>query len=712
MTLKPWRQLLMAAVWLLLALGCGLGAPASAEGGPPAYATAKLMADTTAIVPGKSFQLGVYLEPQPGWHTYYKESGEAGMPTRITWTLPSGFKASDLEWEKPSKFNDSGIVTYGYDHAVLIGAKIDAPANLTEGSTVKLQAQVKWLTCKDMCVPGKANVELSMKVAKTAAPANTQLFSKLGFTAPVSTLKEDHAQVPGAGTTGSSGPTGTSGSTGSTSATGSSGPSGTSGSTGSTSATGSSGSTGTSGSTGSTSATGSSGSTGTSGSAGRNILDENIQVQGQEKMGLPAYLALAFIGGFILNFMPCVLPVISIKVLSFMQQAGEDPKRIFQLGLTFTAGIVSSFMLLAVLVIVLQQAGSKVGWGVQFQYPIFLLAMSTVVLLFALSLFGLFYIQVSAGQNQIDKLASGEGFTGTFFKGVLATTLSTPCTAPFLGTALGFAFAEPAWVILLIFFFVAAGMSFPYVLLTARPAWMRYLPKPGVWMEKFKESMGFLLLATVVWLVWVLGQQVGFNATIAAVAFLVAVSFAVWLVGRFVDLTASDKRKAVVYSLAGLVLAAAYFILLRPFPELLSLSPPHAEVSTTGSASNAAGGLTWVPFTIDGLNKQLDQGKTVFIDFTADWCLTCKVNENTVINTAPVIGKLKELKVVTMRADWTRQDPEISKLLAKFGRSGVPLYVIIPASDKATPASPIILPEVITQSIVLDDLVKAGASKT
>src|SRR5262249_317882 len=233
-------------------------------------------------------------------------------------------------------------------------------------------------------------------------------------------------------------------------------------------------------------------------------------------------------------------------------------------------------------------------------------------------------------QDKIDKLASGEGFTGTFFKGVLATTLSTPCTAPFLGTALGFAFAEPAWVIAAIFLSIAVGMAFPYVLLTAKPDWMRYLPKPGVWMEKFKESMGFLLLATVVWLVWVLGQQVGFNATMASVGFLVAVSFAVWLTGRFVDLTTGTKRKAIVYALAGAVIGVAYAVLLKPFPELLSLSPPKSEQSTT-VGTTGGNGITWVPFTIDSLNKQLDQGKTVFIDFTADWCLTCKVNENTVI---------------------------------------------------------------------------------
>jgi len=343
------------------------------------------------------------------------------------------------------------------------------------------------------------------------------------------------------------------------------------------------------------------------------------------------------------------------------------------------------------------------------------------VLMFALSLFGLFYIQVNAGQDQIDQLASKEGFVGTFFKGVLATTLSTPCSAPFLGTALGFAFSQPPAVVLLMFGTIAVGMSFPYVLLTANPSWMKYLPKPGVWMEKFKESMGFLLLATVVWLVWVLGQQVGINAAMAAVGFLVALSFAVWLVGRFTDLTSGNGRKAVVYGLAAVVLGAAYATMLRPFPELLSMQPPQSApnslpnnttsapyVVATSTTTTANDAIDWKPFSIKALDEQLASGQTVFVDFTADWCLTCKVNESSFINVPPVIKKFRELNVVAMRADWTRQDAQISQLLQKFGRSGVPLYVIFPAGR---PTEPIVLPEVITQDMVIQKLEEAGSSR-
>jgi len=678
--------------------------PASAQASDmPQRVAAALVADTTAVVPGKPFKLGVDLKMDPGWHTYYKVSGEAGRPTEINWDLPKGFKASELLWQKPQKFVDAGITTYGYLDRTLVGATITAPANLKPGAKLTFTAHVTWLVCKDLCMPGEQKLSITLPVGETAQAANSDQFSKLGFNGAVSSIKGGAASL---GAT-----------AGSTDGTGDGSP--TVGSGGREPANG-----------GQAQFTG-------------DILATNLKVQGagHQHESLLVYLGLALVGGFILNFMPCVLPVISIKVLSFMQQAGDDPKKVFKLGLTFSAGIISSFMVLAGLVAGIQAAGQKIGWGFQFQFPLFLLVMSAVVLVFALSLFGLVYFQVNAGQNEIDKLAQKEGVTGTFFKGVLATTLSTPCSAPFLGTALGFAFSQPVWVIALIFFTIGLGMASPYIVLTAKPDWMKYLPKPGVWMEKFKESMGFLLLATVIWLLWVLGQQVGLNAAMAAAAFLVALSFAVWLVGRFVNLTSTGKRKTIVYSVAGASMVASYVAFLMPFPQLLSFSPavqaeagsspPVASSMGSGSVPNpgpgpgsaqaspltpvvsvqpvaSKEGIAWQPFTIDTLNQQLSAGKTVFVDFTADWCLTCKVNEATVVNTQPVIAKMKELNVVTLRADWTRQDPVISKLLQKFGRSGVPLYVIFPGNR---PTEPIVLPEVITQDLVVQQLAAAGPGR-
>lgn len=631
--------------------------------------TPTLVADTTAVVPGKAFKVGVILKMLPHWHTYYKVSGEAGMPTKIQWSLPPGYTATDLLWKKPTKFTDAGITTYGYQDETVVGATITPPPTATIGAPVSIKATVKWLACQDQCVPGKRDLTMNLTVGRSAQSANAQTFEGLGWTGDVKTLNSATSPATGSAAAGTTG------------------------------------------------AAGAAEAATTPGKFSGSILDADLKVASTDtqKLSLPVALLFAFIGGFILNFMPCVLPVISIKVMSFMQQAGDDPKRVFRLGLTFTAGIVSTFLVLAGIIIALQQAGQQVGWGFQFQAPIFVFAMATIVLMFALSLFGLFYVQVNAGQDQIDKMASKEGYTGTFFKGVLATTLSTPCSAPFLGSGVGFAFSQPPYVVLLTFIAVAIGMAFPYVLLTAQPAWMKYLPRPGVWMEKFKESMGFLLLATVVWLVWTLGQQVGNNASMAAVGFLVALSFAVWLVGRFTDLTSTGQRKAVVYAIAGLVVVGAYWSMLRPNPAVLAFSTPQPDpiaTPTTGGANpykNATAVSTdeidWQPFSIDRLNEELKAGKTVFVDFTADWCLTCKVNESTVLNTKPVIAKLREVHAVTLRADWTRQDPQIAGLLHKFGRSGVPLYVVFPGSR---PTQPIVLPEAITTDLVVAKLAEAN----
>jgi thiol:disulfide interchange protein DsbD len=643
--------------WILAALLCLVAsvvipAPSPAENAagaalatseqPTSHVSARLLADGKAVVPGVPFQLGVELSMEPGWHTYYKESGEAGMPTRIEWRLPPGFAAGPLKWEPPERFNDSGIITYGYRDRTVIAAEVKPPASLSASGTLTFAARVKWLACKEACIPGGTDLRLTLPVARTGAkpePDNTDRFSRVGFEGPL--------------------PEGDAGAASSQQFSG-------------------------------------------------NILDQNLHVAGAPaaQPGLVMYLALAFVGGFILNFMPCVLPVISIKVLSFVEQAGEDARRVFQLGLAFTAGIIASFLALAGLVVAIQQAGQSVGWGFQFQHPGFLLFMSAVVLLLALSLFGLFFVPAPGGAPEIDRLAGREGMSGSFFKGVLATTLATPCTAPFLGTAVGFAFTQPAWVIVAVFLAVALGMAFPYVLLTAKPGWMKHIPRPGVWMEKFKESMGFVLLGTVIWLLWVLGKQVGVEPMMWAATFLICLAFSAWIIARFTDLTSSIARLAVVWTIAGVITAIAFYFCVWSVPGLGRAAP---LVMAAQPAESQAGGIAWQRFDLPALNKALADNKTVFIDFTAEWCLTCKANEQAVINTAPVINKFKALNVVAFRADWTKQDESITRLLNKFGRSGVPLYVIFPAGK---PTEPIVLPEVITQGLVLEKLDQAGPSQT
>ncbi len=309
----------------------------------------------------------------------------------------------------------------------------------------------------------------------------------------------------------------------------------------------------------------------------------------------------------------------------------------------------------------------------------------------------------------MNELANKEGYVGTFFKGVLATVLSTPCSAPFLGPALGFAFTQSKLNVVLIFFMIGLGMAAPYLLLSLKPDWIRFIPKPGVWMEKLKESFGFILLATVVWLLYVLGSESGIEAVTWTSSFLVTVAFAAWLISRFTDLNSTQERKIKVWSLAAVVVLGSFYFCIATRPGIGFIGDaaegPRIQPQLTIKSITASRGSS---LDLKKLDEYRNQGKTVLLDFTAQWCLTCKVNEQTVLSNQAVVDKLKDLKVVTMRADWTSQDATITKLLHKFNRSGVPLYVIFPGSKSD---EPIVLPEVITTSLVLSDLDQAGPSK-
>jgi len=629
------------------------------------HVTARLIADTTAIQPGKPFKLGVELTMEPTWHTYYKISGDAGLPTKIEWKLPAGFTAGDLLWVKPEKFNDGGIVTYGYKDSTLIATQVTPAADL-QGTDLKFSAQVKWLSCAEICTPGGTTVALSLPVDKPggkAKPDNSEAFSKVGFSGSVDDLSTSAGSnhIPAAGGTDTGPGTGP----------------------------------------GKGTDKGPSKGPDKGASTGESVLDGKFKVEGGgESQSLLGCIGLALVGGLILNAMPCVLPVIAIKVLSFFEQAGDEPARVRLLGLTFSAGIICSFLVLAAIVITLEQTGKSVGWGFLFQSPPFLIFMSSIVLLFSLSLFGMFYIS-APGADKVDALANKEGYVGTFFKGVLATILSTPCTAPFLGTALGFAFAQPWYTVLLIFFTIGVGMSLPYLLLCVNPKWMKFMPKPGVWMEKFKESLGFALLATVAWLVSILGSELGLEGIVNTTYFLIAIAFATWTVSRFTNLSSTSERKMAFYAVAVVIVGIAFFSFVWTLPGIGS-APRQVKSHSSDSL------IKWQRFTVQDLDKVISEHKTVLLDFTADWCLTCKYNEQTVLESAPVVEKIRALNVVPMQADFTNGDAQVTKLLNKFHRSGVPLYVIFPA-DK--PTEPIVLPEVINQGMMLEKLDQAGPSK-
>ncbi len=664
----------------------------------------ELLADTNAIVPGKPFTIGLRLRMAPGWHTYWKFSGDAGLPTELKWKLPPGWKIGEIRWPIPLKTIDPGdIQTYGYVDEVLLTQEVTPPPKI-ENSTIKLVADASWLVCEKICIPGNAILELELPISTSSQPANTELFARyrrlltqnwpranvaaaewnrvrsdlrlkirsetlakypavdffplpeqdtvVGHPAVESRTKNEIVfRIPIE-------------------------------------------------------------SSGKNLSSMAGLVAFSQQPNAADRAawqlatapvvsaarpppvpvrGVFTFLLFGFIGGIILNLMPCVLPVISLKIFGFIQQAGQSRQKILRSGIAFTLGIFVWFIALALLLIALKVAGRDVMWGgFQFTNPYFVLVLSVIVLVFALNLFGVFEISLPQRFSRgLLSTSERKDDLGSFFQGVFATVLATPCTAPFLGTALGFAFSQSAAIILAMFIAIAAGMSAPYLLLSAQPAWLRFLPRPGAWMLHVKQFMGFLLLATLLFLLYVLGAQRGLEGAIWASCFLLVVSMACWMKGVFVVPTASTAKRSIVLVLMLVIaLASGIYFIGDKFHS--------ANVASAGSQLRG----DWQGFTPERLQAELEQGHTVFVDFTAAWCLTCKFNEASVLESQDVREAFQRHGIVKMKADWTNGDPVITKLLQQFGRPGVPLYVLYPAKNE----EPIVFPELLTKSMVLEKL--------
>ena len=663
---------------------------------------AALVADTSAVVPGQPFTAGVLLQMVAGWHTYWKFSGDAGIPTEIKWKLPPGWKTGPIQWPVPEKLTEPGdIQVYGYHGEVLLMTQLTPPAKL-EQQSINLAADVEWLVCEKICVPGNASVALDLPVNGQSTPANAELFAKFRDQLPrplpasaASALhwsrqpnefrlklddrslaqsgKVDFFPLPGAATLiGHPRRLTTSGGGLEFVIPIESAPP----------------------EVGSLDGLLVSDSHAFSlGAAGAELRSAPPATAAGSKR-LVTWLLFGFIGGLILNLMPCVLPVISLKIFGFIKHARDSRRRIFGNGLAFTLGIFAWFIGLALLLVGLKAAGREITWAFQFTNPWFLVAMSAVVLVFALNLFGVFEIILPASASSgLLGWSAREGYAGSFLQGVFATILATPCTAPYLGTALGFAFAQSAGIILLMFGAIAAGMSAPYLLLSAQPAWLRFVPRPGPWMVRVKQLMGFLLLATLLFLLWVIGVARGIDAAIWVSAFLLVLSVACWMFGSFSLRSASRVQRSVVLALILLLVCGSGFYFLGE------------KFSATELASNNRTTGGWIPFSPQRLQAELAQGRTVFLDFTAAWCITCKFNEASVLESAAVKEAFARYGVLKMRADWTNADPVITKTLKQFGRVGVPLYVLYPGEN---PNQPIVLPELLTQALVLNHLQSAA----
>ncbi len=414
---------------------------------------------------------------------------------------------------------------------------------------------------------------------------------------------------------------------------------------------------------------------------------------------LAGIAGLAFIGGILLNLMPCVFPVLFIKGLALVQSGQHERHRLRAHGWVYTLGILVSFWIVVAVLLILRAAGRQLGWGFQFQSPIFVALMAMLLFFLGLALAGQFEIGLSL-TSAGGSLAQKQGYAGSFFTGVLAMVVATPCTAPFMGAAIGYALSHSALVSFTVFTALALGLAVPYLALAYFPGWARLLPKPGAWMEVLKQAVSVPIFATVIWLVWVYLRVAGTGLSLMALlaAFLL-LAIAGWFLGRWPGRTGP----AVI---AGFVIAAA---IAMPVAILRAMPPP--SVATTAMFSNGsqgtpvsqlpAPGSDWQPFTPARLSELRAQHRPVFIDFTASWCLSCQVNERLILDRSDVKQRLRDSGAALLRADWTNQDPAITEELASLGRSGVPTYVLYPPDPNAAPH---VLPEVLTPGIVLDAL--------
>lgn len=686
-----------------------------------------LVSEEETIQPGRPFWVAVHLDIEDHWHTYWKNPGDAGMPLVVDWTLPEGFEVGSLLWPVPTRFDLASAVGFGYEKQVTLLAQITPPASYHDAAA-PISVEARWVVCSDStCLPGDGQHTLSLAVKSEEpmkASAALSLFQEarlsmpkkhdeitaqrknglvqIGFTDSLRKLKgaeffSEHKnamdsaessllQLPAGNAytlvmqelsaqetlkgilvlhtdSGDEAyevdiPIVSHGEDDAVSM--------------------------------------------VIGAKDPVLHEEHAPHRTSEfEGGVVWAMMFAFLGGMILNLMPCVLPVISFKVLGFIKLAGESRQLIFRHGVAFSAGVLLSFWVLAALLLVLQAYGRSVGWGFQLQEPLFVAILAAFLFVFGLSLFGVFELGTSlmtaAGEAQ-HKSHQRSQLVSSFVSGILATAVATPCTGPFLGSAVGFAFTLPAYQAMLIFTALGLGMSFPYLALAAFPVLLRFLPKPGPWMVTFKELMGFLMMASVVWLVWVFSAQTsGLSVSLLLAGFFLF-ACACWVYGKL----ATPLRKRWVRAL-GTSLALVFFG-MGGYTLTLSTSSwveamGGATVIKSGGGEVAAADA-WEEFSPERVAELRAQGIPVFIDFTAKWCLICQAN-HLVLSGEDVSGAFTDKGVVKMKADWTKQDEVIASELRKFGRNSVPLYVLY---DSEPESEAQILPQVLTPDTVLDSL--------
>lgn len=697
----------------LFMLFCGNAQASSFEAGTEQVA-AQLVASVDAVHLGDEILVGVQQRIIPHWHTYWKNPGDSGLATTIAYELPIGAKAGKIQWPTPNRITLGPVTSYGYENEVTLLTKIKVPQDSGVGTAFPIKAKVKWLVCKESCIPQKVDLALDLPVVAPGADAGTgsplielALTSlpsvspwpvSLAYSNDVLTLRMTDAKLQSSGVKkvwfypdewgkivqGAEQSWQLSGDTlelqmkpgevrlspgeslsGVLAITQDSG----------------------------------------SGPVTRGysvqvvgdaavseitalkseVLEAAPAKNGEPNLVLASALLLALLGGVTLNLMPCVLPVLSIKALSLIKHAQHSPLQTRLQGLAYTLGILTSFALLGGVLIAVKAGGAQIGWGFQFQSPVFVLVVAYLMFTVGLSLSGVFSIGGSvAGIGS--SLAERPGYSGSFFTGVLATIVATPCTAPFMGAALGFALSQPPASLLAVFFCLGLGLALPYLLLSQWPSLQRRLPKPGVWMDRLKQGLAFPMYGAAVWLVWVLAQQAGVNAVAIALGGMVIIAFAAWLYEFTKHSGKAGQRSGfgVAALSLGLVLVGGYFGVET------TAAMPLVNVEPVRNAE---------PYSAERLNELRSQGKPVFLNMTAAWCISCLVNEKVALSQSSVVDTFKRSGITYLKGDWTNRDPEITRILTEFGRSGVPLYVFYPAGVGSS-TKPIMLPQILTPEIV------------
>ncbi len=710
-------RLFLTLTLSLLSLACASGAGAQSFGpAGPAHVKAQLVAQTDGAAPGSTLYVALVQDIDTGWHTYWRNPGDAGVATKLIWTLPAGWRAGDIVWPTPERLPLGPLMNYGYRGEALLPVPIEIPAGAKVGSTVHLAAKAKLLVCADVCVPQDSDVSLDVPVVAGTAPIDPAWGVKIAKTladAPKpGDLTATYQAAGGALKIAIAGP----GLAGRSAAGAYFYPydagildqakdqtidRGQSGLTLATAA-------------GDVFQKGAPalivGVVETADGAAYEVTAKPGPPppgsgglgppQSPAKMGLAVAALFAFLGGLILNLMPCVFPVLSMKAAAFAGHGGEAKGARAQ-GLAFAVGVLASFLALAGLLMALRAAGQAVGWGFELQSPMVTGALALIILAAALNLSGLYEIGTSA-QGIGSGLASRGGLIGAAFTGALAVVVAAPCTAPFMGPALGYALTQSPAAGLTVFTALAVGFAFPFTALAFTPALLRRMPRPGPWMDVLRKALAFPMYGTAAWLVWVLAAQTDRESLAAVFAAAVALGLAAWVYGLAQRRAASGKRAWTVTGLAALAFVAAV--------AAVAAAPYGAAPQAGGAAAAPAlAGVTSEPWSPERVAALQAQGKPVLVDFTAAWCVTCQVNERVALETSEAAAAFKRTGAVLLTADWTNRDAAIAKALADQGRVGVPLYLVYGAGGGA----PTVLPQLLTPGMVaqaLDNAAKPGAA--